>query len=141
MLLKSKDVDPEILIVEDDIEECSLLEEGFKANNYNKVLSFNDAFLFISYLKKEETVLPKVVILDYNMPRISGFQLLAFLKYQAKFSAIKVIMYSGMEESVLKIRCLKAGAVDFIKKANTLEELIKITSKIKEFTETGFYDK
>lgn len=50
-------------------------------------------------------------------------------------------MYSGMEESVLKIRCLKAGAVDFIKKANTLEELIKITSKIKEFAETGFYNK
>lgn len=132
---------PEILIVEDDPDECLLLEESFLANNYNKVACFNDAFVFISYLKKEETILPKVVILDYTMPRISGFQLLAFLKYKPEFSKIKVIMYSGMEESDLKIRCLKAGAVDFIKKFDTPGELMAFTYKIKEFAETGIYNK
>jgi two-component system, OmpR family, phosphate regulon response regulator PhoB len=134
-------VHPEILIVEDDPEECFILEESFKSNGYDKIACFNDAFQFISYLKKEDTVLPKVVILDYNMPKISGFQLLAFLKYKSQFSEIKVIMYSGMEESVLKVRCLKAGAVDFVKKLDTDDKLIEFAGKIKEFADTGIYRK
>lgn len=130
-----------ILIVEDDVDECELLEETFKENGCDEVASFNNAFSFISYLKEEKTELPKVVILDYNMPQISGFQLLAFLKHNEKFSKISVIIYSGYDDDEFKIRCFKAGAVDFVKKLNTEEKLNEFILKVKDFAETGVYHK
>lgn len=132
---------PEILIVEDDEEESSQLEELFKENNYNKVLSFNNAFSFISYLNENESKPPKVAILDYQMPKITGFQLLAFLKRNPKFSSINVILYSGYDSDDYTGICLKAGAIDYVKKMSTYKDLTGFVKKVKTLAETGKYER
>jgi len=130
-----------ILIVEDDEEESTILIECFKENNYHKVTSFDNAFTFINYLRNKDTLLPKVVILDYNMPQISGFQLLAFLKHNDAFASIQVLIYSGFNNDDLQIRCLKAGALDFIKKFSSPHELSEFVVKVKALAESGVYVK
>lgn len=130
---------PQILIVEDDVEEALMLENIFKDNNYNKISCFNNAFSFVDYLNHNQESLPKVVILDYSMPKISGFQLLAFLKHNEKFSGIKVIMYSGFDSDDYKIKCIKAGAVDYVKKLSSHLELEQFALKVKTLAETGSY--
>jgi DNA-binding response OmpR family regulator len=132
---------PEILIVEDDVEESMQLEEIFKESGYYRIQSFDNAFSFISYLNQNETTLPKVVVLDYQMPKITGFQLLAFLKRNPKFTSIKVILYSGFDGSDYKSTCLKAGALDYVKKLSTYGELKEFALKVKDLAETGIYDK
>ena len=132
---------PAILIVEDDIEESLQLEEIFKETGYNRIQSFDNAFSFISYLNQNETALPKVVILDYEMPKITGFQLLAFLKRNPKFTSIKVILYSGFDGSDYRGTCLKAGATDYVKKLSTYKELKEFATKVKNLAETGDYVK
>jgi DNA-binding response OmpR family regulator len=132
---------PEILIVEDDVEESLQLEEIFKENGYNRIQSFDNAFSFISYLNQNETALPKVVILDYEMPKITGFQLLAFLKRNSKFTSIDVILYSGYDSSDYKGTCLKAGATDYVKKLSTYSELKEFALKVRDLAEKGVYSK
>ncbi|HEX8460332.1 MAG TPA: response regulator [Segetibacter sp.] len=132
---------PEILIVEDDIDESMQLEEIFKENGYFRIQSFDNAFTFISYLNQNESSLPKVVILDYQMPKITGFQLLAFLKRNPKFTNIKVILYSGFDGSDYKSTCLKAGATDYVKKLSTYGELTQFALKVRDLAETGVYSK
>ena len=132
---------PEILIVEDDTEESQQLEEIFKESGYHRIQSFDNAFTFISYLNQNETSLPKVVILDYQMPKITGFQLLAFLKRNPKFNTIKVILYSGFDSSDYKSTCLRAGATDYVKKLSTYGELKEFALKVRDLAETGTYNR
>jgi len=132
---------PEILIVEDDVEESLQLEEIFKENGYHRIQSFDNAFSFISYLNQNESSLPKVVILDYEMPKITGFQLLAFLKRNPKFTAINVILYSGFDESDYKSICLKAGAMDYVKKLSSYNELQEFALRVRDLAETGSYSR
>jgi DNA-binding response OmpR family regulator len=132
---------PEILIVEDDVEESTQLEEIFKENGYHRIQSFDNAFSFISYLNQHETSLPKVVILDYEMPKITGFQLLAFLKRNPKFTAINVILYSGFDGSDYKSTCLRAGAKDYVKKLSTYSELKEFALKVRDLAEKGTYSR
>lgn len=115
----------EIVIVDDDVIYNKILINSFKKIGCDNILSFSDGNYFLKYILSPDATLPKVIILDYNMPLLTGFQLLAYLKRNELFSNVKVIIYSAYgDESVERI-CLKAGAWSFIRKKEDLEELKK----------------
>jgi DNA-binding response OmpR family regulator len=75
----------------------------------------------------QEHTLPDVIITDYNLEGMSGISLLKILKESSSLSAIPVIILSGDGRSENRIRCLQAGAVDFVVKPfNPVELTLKI---------------
>jgi DNA-binding response OmpR family regulator len=128
-----------IVLVEDDPEDSLFLQQAFVSIGYHDFQSFNDAFAFIDFLTRNDADLPKLVILDYNMPKISGFQLLAYLKHNERFSGIKAILYSDHTNEDYKVRCLKAGALDYVKKLTSMEEMIAFAKRASQVVETGTY--
>ncbi len=71
-----------------------------------------------------------VIILDINMPHMTGLEFLKEVKKNAEFSKIPVVIVSteGKEEDVA--RGLQAGAVAYLKKPFQREDLLKIIGRL-----------
>jgi len=81
----------------------------------------------------QEGNMPDLIISDIRMPEMRGDEFLHYLKNNALFSPIPVIMLSSEESTTERIRLLEEGADDYILKPfNPMELKIRIKKIIKE---------
>jgi len=66
-----------------------------------------------------------LIILDINMPRMNGFEVLEALKNDTRLSKIAVIILTNYDETENEIKGLSLGAVDYVRKPLNLESLRK----------------
>lgn len=66
-----------------------------------------------------------LIILDLNMPRMNGFEMLEVLKNDAILSQVAVIILTNYDETENEIKGLSLGAVDYVRKPLNLESLRK----------------
>ncbi len=66
---------------------------------------------------------PDAMILDINMPEVSGIDLLEFLRRRREFQTIPVVMLSSETTDIQVDEALKLGADAFVFKPVTIEEL------------------
>ena len=59
---------------------------------------------------------PDLILLDIEMPEISGFEVIATLKKDPEIAKIPVIFLTGNQDTATELRGLESGAVDFITK-------------------------
>ncbi len=95
----SKTVPPLNLIVyaDDDPDDVQLLKDSFQqyANKVD-VATFSDGIQTLSYLQNFTPVdpLPCLIILDINMPRLDGKELLKQLRQYPRFEKVPVVLFS-----------------------------------------------
>lgn len=111
----------EILLVDDNDDDLVLIQEAFAdANLLNIVNGVKDGVEAMAYLRREgkhkQVKLPGLVLLDINMPRKDGFEVLQEMKADPLLKQVPVIMLttSKREEDVLK--SYNGGACTFITK-------------------------
>ena len=102
---------PTVLTVDDSDINLMVLEEILKGD-YN-VLSANNGKEALNLLRKAKT-LPKIILLDLQMPEMNGRQMLEILKSDESLKRIPVIVITAEEDSDTEL--LAAGAVDYISK-------------------------
>ena len=73
---------------------------------------------------------PDVLLLDINMPGRSGFEVLKDVKHI--YSHLPVVMVSVQAESQYALRCLRAGAAEYLNKNSASDELVPAIRKIME---------
>jgi two-component system, NarL family, invasion response regulator UvrY len=71
---------------------------------------------------------PDVLLLDINMPGRSGFEVLKDVKHI--YPLLPVIMVSVQAASQYAMRCMRAGATEYINKNSASEELVPAIRKI-----------
>jgi DNA-binding NarL/FixJ family response regulator len=71
---------------------------------------------------------PDILLLDINMPGRSGFEVLKDVKQT--YPQIPVIMVSVQTESQYALRCLRAGAAEYVNKNSASEELAPAIKKV-----------
>lgn len=102
-----------VILVEDDPDDRELFIEFYKDRSDIFLLpSSENGLELIAFLESitEESSLPHLIVLDQNMPKMNGKQTLAFLKSSAKFSKIRVLIYSTYTDSNLITECMALGA-------------------------------
>lgn len=67
--------------------------------------------------------LPDVIVADMNMPKMNGFDFMLQIRSSGLYRDIPLIMLSGNENTADKIKCLNAGADDYLVKPFNPEEL------------------
>lgn len=87
------------------------------------VLYSYDGLNAISLLKKL-TYLPSFILLDLNMPRMGGREVLKYLKADEKLKKIPVVMYSNSIDTKTERLLKSVGAFDFIQKSYAFNSLI-----------------
>ncbi|MCF8253228.1 MAG: response regulator transcription factor [Bacteroidia bacterium] len=108
-----------LLALDDEMSILKILDFYFN-KTYNVVAKQNgkDALEWM-----QQGVIPDVIIADVNMPEINGLEFIRQIRSSGFFKDVPLIMLSGNEGSSDKIKCLKAGADDYLIKPFNPEEL------------------
>ena len=116
-----------ILMVDDDAEDRMFLQDMFSeigvpdAAHYEE--SGETALAYLEGLPDDE--LPSLIILDLNMPKLNGTQVLKLLKTDDRLKNITVIIYSTSVNLIEKEETLKLGAHSYIIKPSSYEECLE----------------
>jgi CheY-like chemotaxis protein len=128
----------EVLLVEDDPGDVHMTREAFEdfkvANNLNVVSNGEDA---IAFLRREgdytDAPVPDLVLLDLNLPRKDGREVLREIKSDESLRHIPVVVLttSSAEEDVLRSYDLHANA--YVTKPVDFERFIEVVRRIDDF--------
>ncbi len=122
----------DILVVEDDEEDIDFIKEAFSEIHGTSVAYFLNTLDAITYLNSVIGPLPSLIITDYNMPRLDGFNLVSFLKRNERFRNIPLAVLSGSINEAEKQRLLSAGVLEIFKKPVEIEGYIKMAKKLSQ---------
>ena len=115
-----------ILIVEDDVSFCKMLEKFLVKNSYEVLCAFTaaDAGLAMQQTKFD------LILIDLRLPDADGIELMVeFKNYNA---SISVVLMTGYSEVNTAVKAIKNGAADYISKPfNQDEVLLVITNALK----------
>jgi two-component system response regulator len=128
----------EILLVEDNPGDVRLTTEAFKDGKvHNNLNVVGDGVEALAFLRKEgkyaNAVRPDLVLLDLNLPRKDGRQVLEEIKADPKLRRIPVVILttSQAEEDILKAYNYNANC--YINKPIGFDEFIKVVQSIENF--------
>ncbi len=114
-----------IFVVDDDKEDQLILGEYFREIGIaDRVRFFDNGEITINFLENngDTSSLPGLIVLDLNMPVLNGTQTLLYLKRDARYKHIPVIIFSTSENEDERRKCLSFGAVDYLVKPMSYEE-------------------
>ena len=104
---------PRILVVDDNDDNRYTLTLYLDLEGYTNVEAAHDGEEAIARLAAAGFDL---VLLDVMMPKLNGYEVLAWIKDQARLRDVPVIMISALNEMNSVIRCIELGAVDYLLK-------------------------
>ena len=128
----------EILLVEDNPGDVELAREALQTGKVNNSLQVvGDGVFAMEFLRRQGKYAgaprPDLILLDLNMPRKDGREVLAEIKADPDLKRIPVVILttSQAEEDILKTYNLHANC--FITKPIDLHQFIKVVQAIEEF--------
>lgn len=128
----------DVLLIEDNIADVRLTEEAFKEEklsvNLHAVLDGEAALDFLFKRNKHVSApKPDLIILDLNLPKVSGHELLKKIKSDDALKMIPVIIFtsSKSEEDIVKSYELQANC--YIKKPLDLDGFVQVVKSIEQF--------
>ena len=128
----------DILMVEDSLDDIEITMEALKNTKIsNNLVSVRDGVEAMALLRQEgdfkDAARPDLILLDLNMPRMDGRQVLEEIKSDPDLQKIPVVVLttSEAEEDVLKAYELHANC--YITKPVGLEQFSKVVKSIEDF--------
>jgi CheY-like chemotaxis protein len=128
----------EILLVEDNPGDARLTIEGLNESKvHNNLHIARDGVEAMQFLRREgeyaDAVRPDLILLDLNLPRMDGREVLAEIKSDVKLKTIPVVVLttSRAEQDVLRSYELQANC--YITKPVDLEQFITVVKSIEDF--------
>ncbi|MEO0137067.1 MAG: response regulator [candidate division WOR-3 bacterium] len=115
-----------ILVVDDEDDILDFVERVLKDAGY-VVFKAKDAKQGLALLHSEKIDL---LLLDIMLPEIDGWQMMQMMKSDERLKKIPVAMLTARVDAYDKIIGLKEGAVDYICKPFTADELLKRVNEI-----------
>jgi two-component system, chemotaxis family, response regulator Rcp1 len=128
----------EILLVEDNPADIRLAQEAFKDAKVRNILhTVGDGVEAMAFLRREgkyaDEARPDLILLDLNLPKKDGREVLAEIKTDERLKLIPVVILtvSKDEEDILKTYNLHANC--YITKPIDFEQFMKVVKGIEEF--------
>src|SRR5205085_11527476 len=109
-----------ILVVDDDPSVGAALEQILRMEGYRVTRVWNGKAALESIAEEK----PDLVLLDVNMPGVSGFDVCARLKTEAATSLLPIVIVTGESEFEARLRAWEVGADDFLSKPFQVVEVL-----------------
>ncbi|HLN23578.1 MAG TPA: response regulator [Patescibacteria group bacterium] len=123
-----------ILIVDDEPGDVHLIKTAITEGRFLCQASIaKDGVEAMAFLAQEDAARPDLILLDLNMPRMDGREVLKALKADARLSSIPVVVMttSDVESDILTSYHL--GAAGFVTKPVGIEELFQAVHLIEDY--------
>lgn len=125
----------ELLLVEDNEDDIVLIEEAFaEAKLMNVIFTVRDGEEALAYLRQEGPYnhrrRPGLVLLDINMPKMNGFEVLQAMKADPLLQSLPVVMLTTSDREDDIVRSYTDGACSYIRKPMSLAQFAQV---VKDF--------
>lgn len=128
---------PKVFLIEDSDLDRELFNRAFAQSGVNWELSvFKDGEVASEALLqglKAKGGLPDLILMDLNLPRKTGRQLLVETKRNPFLRRIPILIYSGTESHRDVVDSLSEHANGFLRKPVFLNETVKLIKRVHEF--------
>lgn len=129
---------PEILMVDDNPADIDLTSEVLaQSKGHFHVNAVNDGVEAISYLRRQgkyaDAPVPDLVVLDLNLPRKDGCEVLSNIKSDPALAKIPVVIFTTSQASSDITRSYKLGANCYLRKPGNLPEFVAVVRSMAEF--------
>ncbi len=125
-----------ILVVDDEPRNVKILQIQLNARGYT-VYTAADGLQALDIVEKE---MPDLILLDINMPKMDGFEVVRRIRTNETTEFIPIVMITALRDTrENRIKSIEAGADDFIEKPfDSLEVLARVRSllRIKQYQDT-----
>lgn len=125
----------EILVVEDSSTDQQMMLWALDKNQRKKgVVTLMDGVQAMRYLKtREDGLMPGLILLDLNMPKKSGWEVLAECKGDDNLKSIPIVVFTTSSSAADVKRCYALGANSFVAKPFDLGDFKRAVDLIEEF--------
>ena len=116
---------PRIVCIDDAIAICEVIESILKPQGYEVVSCSNplEAFSLVFHFK------PDLIFCDLAMPELDGYELCAMLRHSSKFRQTPIVMLTGKDQFIDRVKARMLGATDYLTKPFTDCELLTLVEK------------
>ncbi|HYE07030.1 MAG TPA: response regulator [Planctomycetota bacterium] len=124
------------MIIDDNPADIELVAIAFELRSIVvETLTAVDGERGIALLTRLETQgrVPSLILLDLNMPRITGFDVLEYMRTRAGLASVPVIVFSSSTSPRDRDRSLALGAREFISKAVDLQSQLVIVDRLRPY--------
>ncbi len=126
-----------ILLVEDNADDVDLTVRAFKKNNIcNNVVVARDGQEALDHLYGDENgeylpeELPEVVLLDLNLPRVSGIEVLKRIRKERRTRYLPVVMLTTSSEEKDIAESYKLGVNSYVRKPVDFHEFMEAVREL-----------
>jgi two-component system, response regulator len=124
---------PKVLLVEDDADFAVLVRRAFlKAGVAVSIAEARDGEGAVSHLKEAKGNLPALVLLDLKLPKLSGIEVLHWIRSSNESSGLRVVVLTSSGEVADRERAINAGADDFTVKPAGFGELVGLVKDLSD---------
>jgi two-component system response regulator HydG len=122
---------PKILLIEDDVSFCKMLENFLVKKSYTVTTAFT-AEEAKTKIKSQNFDL---IITDLRLPNYDGIELMS--EFKSAYPTIPVILMTGYSDVNTAVKAIKNGAADYISKPFNPEEVLLVISNALQITDTN----
>ena len=129
-----------ILMADDDPDDQILLQEALRENQIpNTVCFVENGEELIDFLtgkgkfEGSERIIPGLILLDLNMPKMDGRQALKFVKADPILKKIPIVVLTTSRADTDILECYDLGVNSFISKPVNFQELVEVTREISNY--------
>ena len=125
-----------ILMIEDNEGDILLTTETFEESRIiNKITTIKDGKKAINFFENENNKeeVPHLILLDVNLPKVSGHEVLTYIKTNDKYKSIPVIMLTTSSSEKDILQSYKSHPNCYITKPIDIADFMKAITKIEDF--------
>lgn len=127
-----------ILMVEDDEVDIMNVRRAFKKNNVTNPLHVtNNGIEALEYLKeldeKAPLKMPKIILLDLNMPKMGGIEFLRELRKIEHLKTISVFVMTTSNEDNDKVEAFNLNVAGYILKPLSMDQFMDVVSTLNSY--------
>lgn len=130
-----------VLVADDDADDCGLIQEAFEENRFPGNLHFvNDGVEVMHYLLQQGKYknpamapMPVLLLLDLNMPKKDGREVLSEIRADPNLSKLPVIVLTTSKMPEDMTLCNQLGADSCITKPTTFKALVRIIKDLEPY--------
>lgn len=127
-----------ILLVEDDEVDIMNVKRAFKKNNVtNPLYVCNNGVEALEFLKGKRDPaiadLPKIILLDLNMPRMGGIEFLRELRKDERLRNISVFVMTTSNEDNDKVEAYNLNVAGYIIKPLSMDQFMDVVSTLNSY--------
>jgi len=125
---------PVMFFIDDDPDDQYLIRRAIQQVNSNvELVSFESSEQLFNYFNQPKSTLPDFILLDLNMPMISGKQILKRIKTTSELKTIPCIIFTTSQSERDIEESYQLGANSFIIKPGTFAQTVSIMQQLCDY--------